>query len=344
MAGVDAHAHAGLVVHARDDVAQVLEPPADDVAVAAHVLEDRDGGLGRPVGAVELGGDAPARRGHRLAARRARVEVVEPYAERIAPLQVVYEVVVGLVRLGLVGLCEVDEVGTVREDVLALVVLLLLGCGVEGVAVFVLEFWVGPFTLRLEEEGKGIGADVRGILDGVLAAFGEGTNISRSEWKMGIGLKELLLTSCATDMRTDVHCSLEGADGCPPGERHRLCLFLLLGLPLLGPGLLFLVLFCLVMAVAFVVLVLGVVGCLALLASGLLLWRGSLSFSLGDLRLRLGCCTVDFLKDFFLDFDGCSACLLPWRRPWRHCGFNRGSNDDVLEESVLYRHSFIWEG
>lgn len=56
----------------------------------------------------------------------------------------------------------------------ALVVLVLPCCGVEGVPVLILECWGGPFPLRLEKEGERVGADVRGVGDGVLAAFGEG--------------------------------------------------------------------------------------------------------------------------------------------------------------------------
>lgn len=168
VAGIDADADAGLVVNLVDDGAQVLEAAADNVTVAAHVLEDGDDSVGGAVGAVQLRGDAGRGGGHGVAAGGTRVEVVQLDAEGIAPLQVVDKVVIGLVRLGLVGLCQVDEVGAVREDVQALVVEVFLGEGVEGIAGRGVEGRRGPFPLGLEEEGEGVSADVDGIGDGIL--------------------------------------------------------------------------------------------------------------------------------------------------------------------------------
>lgn len=104
VARVEAHADAGLVVDAGDDGAQVVKGAADDVAVAAHVLDDGDDVLGGLVGAVQLRGDARCRVGEGGAARRPGVEVVQLDAEGVAALQVVEEVGVGLVGLGGVGL------------------------------------------------------------------------------------------------------------------------------------------------------------------------------------------------------------------------------------------------
>lgn len=103
---------------------------------------------------VELCGDAPNGGGPGLAARGPRMEVVQPDAEGFAPLQVVDKTGVGLRRLVLVGLGEVDEVGAVREGVLGGAVAvgfavadeLVLGIGGDGGVV--------PFALGFEEEGE----------------------------------------------------------------------------------------------------------------------------------------------------------------------------------------------
>lgn len=172
VARVEAHADAVLVRDALDDVAQVLEAPANDVAVAAHVFEDGDDGVGGLVGLVELGGDAARGGGHGGAAGGARVEVVELDAQAVAAREVVDKVGVGLLGLGRVGLGEVDEVGAVREDVAAGRVGVVLGEGVEGVAGGRVEGRGGPFALGLEEEGEGVAANVDGVGDGILDTCG----------------------------------------------------------------------------------------------------------------------------------------------------------------------------
>ncbi len=110
-----------------------------------------------------------------------------------------------------------------REDVLAGVVGVLFGQGVELGFGVVGEGWAGPFALGLEEEGEGVGADVSGVGDSVLDTAGGG------------------------DVGADVHGPLKGGDGGAGGESHvvggvllRGCLALLRR-GLLGGGLLGLV-------------------------------------------------------------------------------------------------------
>lgn len=55
-----------------------------------------------------------------------------------------------------------------REDVEALVVGVIFGEGVEGVAGCWVEGRGGPFSLGLEEEGEGVAAYVNGVDYGVL--------------------------------------------------------------------------------------------------------------------------------------------------------------------------------
>lgn len=98
------------------------------------------------------------------------MEVVQADAQAVAALEVVDEVVVGLVGFRLVGLREVDEVRAVREDVQARGVAVVFGRGVESVAGRRVEWRGGPFALGLEEEGEGVGADLGCIVDGVLDA------------------------------------------------------------------------------------------------------------------------------------------------------------------------------
>lgn len=165
VARVDAHAHPALVLDVADDVAQLLEPGPDHVAAAAHVLDQRDDRLGRLVRPVELRGDPLRRRLHGVAARGARVEVVQPDAEVLAPLEVVDEVVVRLVGFGLVRLREVDEVRAVRQDVLGRLVAVLLQVGVELGLGLGGQWGARPFPLGLEEEGERVGADLDGVCD-----------------------------------------------------------------------------------------------------------------------------------------------------------------------------------
>lgn len=99
------------------------------------------------------------------------MEVVQLDAEGIAALQVVDEVGVGLVGLGGVRLRQVDEVGAVGEDVLALCIGVFGGGGVESVAGGGIEGRRGPFALRFEEECESIAADLYSIGDGILNAY-----------------------------------------------------------------------------------------------------------------------------------------------------------------------------
>lgn len=171
VARVDADADPADVVDLGDDVPQVLEGGAHDVAAARHVLQhgdDRGRGLVRP---VELGGDAPARRGPRVPARVARVEVVQPHAEALAALQVVEEARVRLLGLGLVRLRQVDEVAAVRERVRRGVVRVLLAVGEEEVLGLSRQGGVVPLALRFHEERERIGANLHGVGDCVLHAL-----------------------------------------------------------------------------------------------------------------------------------------------------------------------------
>ena len=97
-----------------------------------------------------------------------RVEIVQADAERLAALQVVGEGAVRLDGLGRVGLGQVHEVGAVRQAVRGDVEAVRLGEGAELVARLGSQRRVVPLALRLEEEGKGVGADMRRVLDRVL--------------------------------------------------------------------------------------------------------------------------------------------------------------------------------
>ncbi len=57
VAGVQADGDAGFIVDKRDDVVEVLEAGADDVAgwAGGHVFEERQHGAGCSVGFVQLG-------------------------------------------------------------------------------------------------------------------------------------------------------------------------------------------------------------------------------------------------------------------------------------------------
>ena len=117
VAGIEADADPFLVVYEGDDVAQVFERGADDVAAARHGFEDgRDGSSGC-VGAVEGFSYAGDSGGAGVAACPARVEVVKSDAEGFAAAEVVEEGVVGLGGFFSVFLGEVHEVGAVGENV-----------------------------------------------------------------------------------------------------------------------------------------------------------------------------------------------------------------------------------
>ena len=154
MARVDAHADPLLVVHEGNDIPQVLPRRAHDVAGPHHVLQHRDDRLGRLVRLVQLRGDARARRSLGVAEGRPRVEVVELDAQLLAPRQVIDEAVVGLRRLGRVGLREIDEIGAVGEGVLAGTVAVFLALADKELLGLGGERWVVPFALGLEEEGE----------------------------------------------------------------------------------------------------------------------------------------------------------------------------------------------
>lgn len=108
VAGVDANAHALLVVHQLNDVPEILPRRADDVSSAGHVLQYRDDAGRRLVGLVQLRRDARTSCLLRIAARITRVEVVKLYPQLLAALQIVQEAVVSLGGLFLVCLREVD--------------------------------------------------------------------------------------------------------------------------------------------------------------------------------------------------------------------------------------------
>ena len=96
VAGVQTDSDALLVVYEGNDIAQVFKHGADDVAAAGHGFENGRDGLSGCVGAVEGLGYAGDGGGAGLAARPARVEVVESDTEGFAAVEVVEEGVVGL--------------------------------------------------------------------------------------------------------------------------------------------------------------------------------------------------------------------------------------------------------
>ena len=117
VAGIETDADPLLVIYEGDDVAQVFERGADDVAAARHAFEDGRDGSGGRVGAIEGFGYAGDGGGAGVATSPARVEVVESDAEGFAAAEVVKEGIVGLGGFFGVFLGEVDEVGAVGEDV-----------------------------------------------------------------------------------------------------------------------------------------------------------------------------------------------------------------------------------
>lgn len=179
MARVDADTHAVLGIDEVYNVPQILPRRPDDVAAARHVLDDRHHGLCLPVGLVELSRDAPYSGGPGVAEGRARVEVVEPDAQLLAPLQVVEKGLVRLGRLGRVRLRQVDEVGPVREGVLGGAVAVVPAAAKEEVARLVADGRVVPLALRLEEEGKGVGANLHRVRDRVVDACRGGERVRR---------------------------------------------------------------------------------------------------------------------------------------------------------------------
>ena len=116
VAGIETDADPFLVIDEGDDVAQVFERGADDVAAARHGFEDGRDGSGGRVGAIEGFGDAGDGGGAGVAACPARVKVVESDAEGFAAAEVVEEGIVSLGGFFGVFLGEVDEVGAVGED------------------------------------------------------------------------------------------------------------------------------------------------------------------------------------------------------------------------------------
>jgi hypothetical protein len=82
------------------------------------------------------------------------MKVVEPDSELLAPREVVDEVVVGLCRLVRLRLRQVDEVGAVREGVLAGAVAVVFAVAREEVPGLGGERGALPFALGFEEEGE----------------------------------------------------------------------------------------------------------------------------------------------------------------------------------------------
>ena len=117
VAGIETNADPFLVIYEGDDVAQVFERGADDVAAARHGFEDGRDGAGGCVRAVKGFGYAGNGGGAGVAACPAWVEVVESDAEGFAAAEIVEEGVVCLGGSFGVFLGEVDEVGAVGEDV-----------------------------------------------------------------------------------------------------------------------------------------------------------------------------------------------------------------------------------
>jgi len=163
MCSIEAHAHAILSSNESNDIAQVFERAANGIAACRHGLKESNHTTRLGVRAIDVGREVSD--GIRAVAALvcAGMEVVQGYAELFASLQVVEEGVVGLLRAVFVGMGEVDEVRAVGHDVVSWVVGVSLATGEEGREVVVLEGWVVPFTLGLEEEGEGICADVDAV-------------------------------------------------------------------------------------------------------------------------------------------------------------------------------------
>lgn len=170
MASIDTDAYSLLVLDQSNDVSQVLPRRPNDVATPCHVLKNRYNSLGGLVRLVQLCRNSPNRSSPTVTARRSGMEVVQPDTQLLASVEVIEEAGIRLIGFFLVGLCQVDQIRAVREGVLGGAVAMMLalrnelglGRGVEG--------RVGPFALRLEEEGEGVGADVDGVGDRVLYA------------------------------------------------------------------------------------------------------------------------------------------------------------------------------
>lgn len=109
VAGVDAHPHAILVVDEVNNLTEILEARAEDVALASHVLQyNRDVGR-RPVSPVDGVGDKAAGCCSILLHRAAGMKVVEAHPEGFAPLKVVKETVKRLLSLVFVRIgLEID--------------------------------------------------------------------------------------------------------------------------------------------------------------------------------------------------------------------------------------------
>lgn len=129
VAGVKADADAVLFVDEGDDGGEFFEGAADGVAVEdGHGFEEGDDGAGGGVfvGLVELGGELLERFLTGGAGGVAGMEVVELDAELVAAGEVVGEGIVGLLCSCGVGVRQIHQVGSVWNNVLGAVVLVMI--------------------------------------------------------------------------------------------------------------------------------------------------------------------------------------------------------------------------
>jgi hypothetical protein len=84
----------------------------------------------------------------------ARVEVVEFDSEGFAAFEVVDEAVVRLLSPGGVCVCQVDQVASVRHDMLILLIIMMFALGVEALGGISQQGRVDPFSLRFEEQSE----------------------------------------------------------------------------------------------------------------------------------------------------------------------------------------------
>ncbi len=170
VAGIDADAHPGLVLHSFDDGRQVLEAVTDVAALPGGVLDDRGDTLGpfqRPVDGV--GHPAQARLLGDLLQVAAGVEVEQLQPQLLAALHLVEKGRPRFLQPRLLGMPQVDEITVVGQHV--------TGCNAHRLQVFakggdaVLGKRPGlPLALVLGEEGEGPRADLPGIEGRVLHA------------------------------------------------------------------------------------------------------------------------------------------------------------------------------
>ena len=180
MAGVDAHAHARLVLHLVDDGGDVVETEPYVGALPGGVF-NHSGDASRLVkGNVDAFGDAvKALLEGDLLEMAAGMEVEHRESQLLAALHLVQKRAPRFFQRLRLGLSQVDEVAVVRQDMVGGDAHLLT-VGLEGLYGLGCEGRRYPLPLVLGEKGKRRGADAGGIQRGVFH------------------------TSCGTDVRSDI--------------------------------------------------------------------------------------------------------------------------------------------